>query len=130
MDHIGIAVKDIERSTEKYVQLLQATVIHDEQVPSQGVSVRFLHVGGETKIELLQALDESSPVRKFIDKRGEGLHHIAFKTDDIYFEFERLKAAGLQLLQAEPVIGANNKLIFFIHPKSMGGTLVEICQPR
>ncbi len=129
LDHIGIAVISIVEATAKYQQLMHAEILHDEEVPSQGVKVRFLSTGSETKIELLEALGPESPVAKFVDKRGEGLHHIAFRVHNIYEEFERLTEEGFQILQKEPVRGAYNKLIFFIHPKSMGGTLVEICQP-
>jgi len=104
--------------------------VHDEDVPSQKVRIRFLEIDGRPKIELLEATDPLSPVAKFVEKRGEGIHHLAFRAEDIYHEYERLKKEGFVLIQAEPVAGANNKLVFFIHPKSMGGTLVEICQPR
>ncbi len=130
LDHIGIAVKDIEQSTENYLSVMGAQVIHDEEVPDQKVKVRFLDTGSPTRIELLEGTSLDSPVVKFIERRGEGMHHLAFKTEDIYHEFERLKTMGMHLLQDEPSQGANNKLIFFIHPKSMGGTLVEICQSR
>ena len=128
LDHIGIAVRDIDETTETYQRLLSAEVVHDEIVASQKVRVRFLQYAGQ-KIELLQSTEVDGPVGKFIRDRGPGIHHVAFKTDDIYEEMERLREKGFQILQEEPVRGAFNKLIFFVHPKSMGGTLVEVCQP-
>ncbi len=129
-DHVGIAVRSISNATGNYEKLLGAKVVYDEEVSSQKVRVRFLKYGNAPKIELLEATDPSSPIAKFIAKRGEGIHHIAFHADDIYREYDRLTKEGFELLQKEPIPGAANKLIFFIHPKSMGGTLVEICQPR
>ncbi|NND06908.1 MAG: methylmalonyl-CoA epimerase [Saprospiraceae bacterium] len=128
LDHIGMAVTDIDVATRMYEKLLLAKIIHDEVVTSQGVMVRFLSFADQ-KIELLQAINDDSPVAKFIAKRGPGIHHLAFKTSDIYEEMQRLRGKGFQILQDEPIKGAYNKLIFFIHPKSMGGTLVEVCQP-
>ncbi len=127
LDHIGVAVKDIEQATVRYQQMAGLGILHDEVVESQKVKVRFLD-GDHYKIELLEAIDSSSPVARFIKKRGEGIHHIAFSVDDIHEEMKRLRKKYL-ILQEKPIRGANNKLIFFIHPKSMGGTLVEICQP-
>ena len=130
LDHIGIAVKSINEATVNYERLLGAEIIHDEEVGSQKVKVRFLALEDSPKIELLEASDSSSPIAKFIEKRGEGIHHIAFKVDDINQAYQRLKSEGFRLLQDTPIPGAANKLIFFIHPKSVGGTLVEICQSR
>ncbi len=129
LDHIGVAVRNIEEATRKYQELLGAEILHDEIVPSQKVKVRFLK-HNNTKTELLEATEESSAVAKFLEKRGEGLHHIAFAVENIHQELSRMKNAGYQVLQEEPVPGAMDKLVFFIHPKSVGGILVEICQPR
>ena len=129
LDHIGVAVRNIEVATRKYQELLGAEILHDEIVPSQKVKVRFLK-HNNTKTELLEATEESSPVARFIANRGEGLHHIAFAVENIYEEITRMKDAGYQILQQEPIPGAMDKLVFFIHPKSVGGVLVEICQPK
>ncbi len=128
LDHIGMAVKDLDEATVRYQRLGPVTILGSEKVPSQKVDVRFIKIG-ETKIELLQAIDPESPVSRFIDKRGEGIHHIAFGVKDIFLQIERLRNEGFQILQDEPIRGAMGKWVFFIHPKSMGGTLVEICQP-
>ncbi len=127
LDHIAIAVFNIEESTKRFTVALSAKVTHDEVVESQEVKVRFLEAG-EHMIELIEPLAEESPVHRFLEKRGEGLHHLAFRTKHIEAEMDRLRAQGFHLLQERPVPGANNKLIFFIHPKSMDGVLVEICQ--
>lgn len=129
LDHIGVAVRNIEEATRKYQELLGAEILHDEFVPTQKVRVRFLK-HNNTKTELLEATEESSAVAKFLEKRGEGLHHIAFAVENIHQELSRMKNAGYQVLQEEPVPGAMDKLVFFIHPKSVGGILVEICQAR
>lgn len=129
LDHIGVAVRNIDEATRKYQELLGAEILHDEIVPSQKVKVRFLK-HNNTKTELLEATEESSAIAKFLEKRGEGLHHIAFAVENIHEEFSRMKNAGYQVLQEEPIPGAMDKLVFFIHPKSVGGILVEICQPR
>ena len=128
LDHIGIAVKDLDEATKTYQRLLSAEVVHDEVVASQKVRIRFLQYAGQ-KIELLQTTDVDGPVGKFIRDRGQGIHHIAFKTDDIFEEMVRLREKGYQILQEKPIQGAYDKLIFFVHPKSMGGTWVEVCQP-
>ncbi len=128
LDHIGIAVNDIREATQRFVDLTKASILLDEFVPSQKVNVRFLELPN-SKIELLEATSSDSPIAKFIAKRGEGIHHIAFRVSDIQAEMLRLRT-HYQVLQEKPIIGAGNKLVFFIHPKSMGGTLVEICQPR
>ena len=128
LDHVGIAVRDLDHSTALYQKLLGTVAIHDEVVESQFVKVRFLQLG-EHLIELLQPLSENSSVSRFLKKRGEGLHHLAFRTNDILTEMDRLREIGMHLLQEEPLYGANHKLIFFIHPRSMDGVLVEVCQP-
>ncbi len=127
LDHIAIAVFNIEESTKRFTVALSAKVTHDEVVESQEVKVRFLEAG-EHMIELIEPLAKESPVHRFLEKRGEGLHHLAFRTKNIEAEMDRLRAQGFHLLQERPVPGANNKLIFFIHPKSMDGVLVEVCQ--
>lgn len=128
LDHVGVAVRDLELATDRYHQLLGTTVIHEEEVTSQKVRVRFLK-HQDQKIELLQATAPDSPIARFLERRGEGIHHLAFRVDDIQAEMQRLRQQGFEILQEEPIRGAFNKLIFFIHPRSMGGTLVEICQP-
>ncbi|MCB0688674.1 MAG: methylmalonyl-CoA epimerase [Saprospiraceae bacterium] len=128
LDHVGIAVKDLDRATALYEALAPVKIIAEEQVVSQKVVVRFLQQG-DHKIELLQATDDNSPVARFIAKRGEGIHHLAFRVKDILAEMNRLRAEHFELLQDKPILGALNKWVFFIHPKSTGGTLVEICQP-
>lgn len=128
LDHIGLAVDNLDTATSQYQKLGPVTILGEDQVPSQKVLVRFLMVG-DTKIELLKATCADSPVARFIRKRGEGIHHIAFQVKDITSEMVRLRNQGMQILQDEPIRGAMGKWVFFIHPKSMGGTLVEICQP-
>lgn len=128
LDHIGVAVRDIGAATAQYRRMAPVRIIAEDEVASQMVKVRFIDVG-QAKIELLEATSEKSPIARFIKKRGEGIHHLAFRVSDIHAQLARLKAEGFILLQEKPVLGALHKLIFFIHPKSMGGTLVEICQP-
>jgi len=127
VEHIGIAVKNIQASNELFEKLFGKAHYKIESVESEGVSTSFFQVG-ETKIELLEATNENSPIAKFIEKRGEGIHHIAYEVDDISEEMKRLKELGFELLHQEPKKGADNKLICFLHPKSTGGVLVEICQ--
>lgn len=127
IEHLGIAVKDLDASAILYAKLLNTLPYKEETVESEQVSTLFFKTG-ETKIELLKALDPSSAIAKFIEKRGEGLHHIAFEVDDIYKEMARLKEEGFVLLSDSPKRGADNKMIVFLHPKSSGGVLVELCQ--
>jgi len=127
IEHIGIAVKDLDLSCDLYEKLLGTPVYKRESVVSEGVQTAFL-LAGENKIELLSALSEESTIASFIKKRGEGIHHIAFEVDDIYAEMKRLKKNGFVLLSEEPKFGADNKLICFVHPKGTNGVLVEICQ--
>ncbi len=127
LDHIGVAVKNLDDAINKYQELLNARVVHREEVPSQGVAVCFLEYKTQ-RIELLKPLNAESPVARFIQKRGEGIHHIAYKTENIETEMVRIRNMGMQVLQEKPVPGAWNKMIFFIHPRSVGGVLVEICQ--
>lgn len=127
IEHLGIAVKDIVSANEVYEQLLGVAPYKKEEVVSENVLTSFFRVG-TNKIELLQATDDDSAISKFIDKRGEGLHHVAFDVADIRAEMARLKEAGFRLLNEEPKKGADNKLICFVHPKSTHGVLIELCQ--
>ncbi len=129
IEHIGIAVKDLNRSNELFAKLFGKDHYKIEAVESEGVSTSFFLLG-ETKIELLEAKTESSAIAKFIEKKGEGIHHIAYEVDDIHAEMERLKAEGFELINQTPKEGADNKLICFLHPKSTNGVLVELCQER
>ncbi len=127
IEHIGIAVKNLKDATLIYEKLLGTPSYKTEDVASEGVKTAFFACG-ESKIELLQATKEDSAIAKFIEKRGEGIHHIAFAVDDIAAEMERLKNNGFRLLNETPKLGADNKRIAFIHPKSTHGVLVELCQ--
>ena len=127
IDHIGIAVKSMAESNELFRKLLDEAHYKVEVVESEKVATSFFHIG-ESKIELLEASDPESPVAKFIEKRGEGIHHIAFEVDDIRAEMERLESEGFIPLNREPKRGADNKLVAFLHPKSSNGVLVELCQ--
>jgi len=129
IEHLGIAVKDIEQSNELFTKLLGAAPYKAEAVESENVITSFFKTG-ESKIELLQATSEDSPIAKFIDKKGEGIHHIAFAVDDIYAEIKRLKSEGFRMIHDEPKTGADNKLIAFLHPKSTNGVLIEICMDK
>ena len=127
IEHIGIAVKDLSSSISLFESLLESDCYKVEAVESERVTTAFLRQG-ETKIELLESADSEGVIAKFIEKKGEGLHHIAFEVDDILAEMERLKKEGFQLLSEKPKMGADNKLVCFIHPKSTNGVLVELCQ--
>ena len=127
IEHIGIAVKDINSSNDLFKKLFGNAHYKMEIVESEGVSTSFFMVG-ETKIELLEAKTETSAIAKFIEKKGEGIHHIAYEVDNIFEEMDRLKNEGFEVLNKEPKNGADNKLIFFLHPKSTNGVLVELCQ--
>lgn len=127
IEHIGIAVKNIENANKLFTLLLGAAPYKTENVESEKVSTSFFKMG-ESKIELLEASDPQSPIAKFIGKRGEGIHHIAFEVADINASMKQLKAAGFILLHDEPKPGADNKLVCFLHPKSTNGVLVELCQ--
>ncbi|KAA3645752.1 MAG: methylmalonyl-CoA epimerase [Bacteroidetes bacterium] len=129
IEHLGIAVKNMEASAKLYEALLGKPSYKSEMVESEGVNTMFFKVG-ESKIELLEATNPESPIAKFIEKRGEGIHHIAYDVEDIYKEIERLKNAGFEMIHNSPKNGADNKLIAFLHPKSSGGVLVELCQER
>lgn len=127
IEHIGIAVKNLEDSNKLFAQLLGQAHYKIEAVDSEKVKTSFFQVG-TNKVELLEATDPQSPIAKFIEKRGEGIHHIAFEVKDIYAEMERLRNEGFRLLNEHPKKGADNKLVCFIHPKSANGVLVELCQ--
>lgn len=127
VEHIGIAVKNLEASNQVFAKLFGKPHYKTEKVESEGVSTSFFQIG-ETKIELLEATNEESAIAKFIEKKGEGIHHIAYEVADIYKEMDRLQKEGFVLLHTEPKKGADNKLICFLHPKSTNGVLVELCQ--
>ncbi|MFT4566901.1 MAG: methylmalonyl-CoA/ethylmalonyl-CoA epimerase [Saprospiraceae bacterium] len=127
IEHLGIAVSDITSANAVYEQLLGVAPYKEEKVTSEHVLTSFFRVG-TNKLELLQATHPDSAIAKFIEKRGEGLHHVAFDVADIRAEMARLKEAGFRLLNKEPKQGADNKLICFVHPKSTHGVLIELCQ--
>lgn len=127
VEHIGIAVKSLTTSNELFTKLLGQAPYKQEAVASEGVMTSFFQTG-QTKIELLEATTPDSPIAKFIDKKGEGIHHIAFEVTDIIAEMERLKSEGFILLNEVPKRGADNKLVCFIHPKSSNSVLIELCQ--
>jgi len=127
IDHIGIAVKNMSESNELIRKLLGETHYKVETVDSEHVATSFFHIG-ESKLELLEATDPESAIAKYIDKRGEGIHHIAFEVDDIRVELERLEKEGFVPLNREPKRGADNKWVVFLHPRSANGILVELCQ--
>jgi methylmalonyl-CoA/ethylmalonyl-CoA epimerase len=127
LEHIGIAVKDLTASNELFEQLLGTPSYKIEEVESEHVKTSFFKTG-ESKIELLEATAPESAIAKYVEKRGEGIHHIAFEVEDIHAEMERLRAQGYQLLNEQPKRGADNKLVCFVHPKTANGVLVELCQ--
>lgn len=130
LDHIGIAVKNMLEAKKMYERILQKNSFHEEFLDSQKVNVAFFKTGDDSKIELLEGTSPESPISKFIEKRGEGIHHMAYLVDDIYAEIERMKSEGFEPLQDAPKVGAANKLVFFFHPKSTGGVLIELCQTQ
>ena len=130
VEHIGIAVKNLEASNELFSKLFGKKPYKSEKVEHEGVTTSFFQIG-DTKIELLEAVNPESAIAKFIDKRGEGIHHIAYEVADIKSEMKRLKEEGFQFTRDEPFQpfrGADNKLVCFLHPKSTNGVLVELCQ--
>ena len=129
VEHIGIAVRDLANSGPLFEKLFGSDIYKVEKVESEGVSTAFFQLG-ETKIELLEATNPNSSIAKFIDKRGEGIHHIAYDVEDIRAEMKRLSEEGFTLLNEEPKPGADNKLVCFLHPKTTNGVLVEICQDK
>ncbi len=128
-EHIGIAVKSLDLSIPIFEKLLNTSCYKVETVTSENVKTAFLQTG-QTKIELLESMTEDGVIRKFIDKKGEGIHHIAFAVDDIYAEMKRLQSEGFVLLNEEPKAGADNKLVCFLHPKHTNSVLIEICMDK
>ena len=129
IEHLGIAVKDLNASIALYEQLLNTPCYKTEVVETEGVSTAFFATG-PNKIELLEATNENSPIAKFIAKKGEGIHHVAFEVENIEAEMKRLAALGFELLNETPKNGADNKLVCFLHPKTTNGVLVELCQEK
>lgn len=127
IEHLGIAVKDIDAANKIYTSLLGTPPYKSEAIESEGVTTSFFKCG-ESKIELLQATRPDSPISTFIEKKGEGIHHVAFAVNDIKAEVIRLKKEGFIVLNEDPKRGADNKLVVFLHPKSSNGVLVELCQ--
>jgi len=127
IEHIGIAVKELESANELYTRLLGVAPYKQEIVESEGVNTSFF-MTGVNKIELLQGVKEGNTISSFIEKRGEGIHHIAFHVEDIEAEMARLKNEGFRLIHETPKHGADNKLICFVHPKDSNGVLIELCQ--
>lgn len=127
VEHIGIAVKTLADSVPLFEKLLNSQCYKTEQVESEKVNTAFFKTG-DTKIELLESIDPAGVISKFIEKKGEGLHHIAFEVKDIEAEMERLKNEGFVLLNEKPKHGADNKLVCFLHPKNTNGVLIELCQ--
>jgi methylmalonyl-CoA/ethylmalonyl-CoA epimerase len=129
LEHIGIAVKSLDEANKLFARLLDRQHYKVEEVASEGVRTSFFEIGG-VKIELLEASHENSPIARFIGKRGEGVHHLAFEVTDIHESLKKYADEGYELIYAEPKPGADNKLIFFLHPKSTNGVLIELCQER
>ena len=129
IEHIGIAVKDLANAVPLFEKLLNSHCYKTEAVDSENVNTAFFRQG-ETKIELLESSAPGGVIAKYIEKKGEGMHHIAFEVEDIRAEMERLKSEGFVLLNEQPKQGADNKLVCFIHPKGTNGVLVELCADR
>ncbi|MEH6658730.1 methylmalonyl-CoA epimerase [Leeuwenhoekiella marinoflava] len=129
IEHIGIAVKSLKDSNLMYEKLLGVKPYKIEEVASEGVNTSFFEMG-ESKVELLEAITETSAIAKFLEKHGPGIHHIAYAVDDIKQELQRLKSEGFELINEEPKKGADNKWVAFLHPKSTAGVLIELCQER
>ena len=129
IEHLGIAIKNLETSDHLFAKLIGTEPYKQESVEREGVKTSFFMVG-DSKIELLEATNEESPIAKFIEKKGEGIHHIAFAVDDIFAEITRLKSEGFVFISEVPKNGADNKLVVFLHPKSTNGVLVELCQEK
>ncbi|MBA4301980.1 MAG: methylmalonyl-CoA epimerase [Cyclobacterium sp.] len=127
IEHIGIAVADLDKSNELFTRLLGKENYKTESVEGEGVETSFFQVG-DTKVELLQASRPDSPIAKYLEKKSEGVHHIAFDVEDIHAEIKRLKEAGFEILNETPKQGADNKIVVFLHPRSTNGVLVELCQ--
>ena len=129
IEHIGIAVKSLKESNVLFEKLFGNPPYKEEEVKSEGVKTSFFQVGA-SKIELLEATSPDSPIAKFIEKKGEGIHHMAFEVDDIDAEIKRLSERGFNLIHTEAKDGADNKRIAFLHPKSTNGVLIELCQEK
>jgi methylmalonyl-CoA/ethylmalonyl-CoA epimerase len=129
LEHIGIAVKDLDKAESLFSQLLQTQSYKREEVPSEGVITSFFMLG-DIKFELLAATNPESPIAKFIEKRGEGIHHLAFESENIEIELSERKDQHMQLIHETPKDGADNKRIAFLHPKSTGGVLWELCEEK
>lgn len=129
VEHIGIAVKSLEQSVPLFEKLLNTNCYKTEMVESENVNTAFFQKG-ETKIELLESTTVDGVIQKYIEKKGEGIHHLAFEVEDIFSEMNRLKNEGFILLNEEPKNGADNKLVCFLHPKSTNGVLIELCQQK
>lgn len=129
IEHIGIAVADLEKSNELFTRLLGKEHYKTESVAGEGVDTSFFQVG-DTKVELLQASRPDSPIAKYLERKSEGVHHIAFDVEDIHAEVKRLKEAGFEILNETPKQGADNKIVVFLHPRSTNGVLVELCQEK
>lgn len=129
IEHIGIAVEDLDQAEKLYTQILGVEPYKREAIPAQKVITSFFR-NGPNKIELVQGTDPESAISKFISKKGPGLHHIAYDVTDIKSELKRLKSEGFRLINEEPVSGADNKWIAFVHPKSTQGVLIELCQEK
>ncbi|MAP55701.1 methylmalonyl-CoA epimerase [Altibacter sp.] len=127
IEHLGIAVKNLSEANDVYSRLLGSPPYKTETVESEGVNTSFFACG-ESKIELLEATNPNSPIAKFLERKGEGIHHVAFYVDNIEAEVKRLKSEGFQILNETPKRGADNKWVVFIHPKSANGVLIELCQ--
>ncbi|HCD52086.1 MAG TPA: methylmalonyl-CoA epimerase [Balneolaceae bacterium] len=129
IDHVGIAVGDLEKAVETYEKILNTKCSKREVVESEKVETAFFQTG-ESKVELLGATSEDSVIAKYVAKKGQGLHHVAFEVDDIHAELERLRGEGFTILNEQPKNGADNKLVAFVHPKNNCGVLVELCQSK
>lgn len=129
IDHIGIAVRDLDQSINLYSSIFQVSSFHRETIPDQGVHVASFSLNG-VRIELTAPTSDDSPLARFLERRGEGIHHIAFLSDAITGDMQNLSAIGIELINKTPVDGAHNMNIAFLHPKSTGGVLMELCSPR
>jgi len=127
IDHIGIAVKDLEASNELFSKLFNRKPFHQEILETQDLEVSFFELN-DSKVELVQPISEKSTVHKYLEKKGEGIHHVCFEVEDIHAEMERLKGEGFQPLTEKPYVGALNKLVCFFHPKTTNGVLIELCE--
>ena len=129
IDHIGIAVKDLDSAVKTYEQILNTDCTKREIVESEHVETAFFQTG-ESKVELLGATSQESVIAKYVERKGEGLHHVAFEVEDIHAELDRLRGEGFTILNEQPKNGADNKLVAFVHPKDNHGVLIELCQSK